>query len=301
MTALPRTATLIVNARSRRGQKLFASAKAKLEAAGLTLDAAHALHDPADLETTARLAVAGGTKMLIVGGGDGSLSSSVDFLVGHDCVFALLPLGTANSFARTLGIPLDLDGAIDVIANGRRCPIDLGMIDNDYFANSAAMGLSPLVAETVPHWLKAWFGKAGYGAWALISLVRFRPFVVSIDGERFEATELRIANGGFHGGTELVEAADVQSGEIVVQAVLGRTRRGLLWSWLSSLLKLPRRHQTVRNFHGRSLRIETDSPLPISIDGEIAAHTPVTAHVAASVIDMAVPIPPRSGEVAREA
>ena len=50
--------------------------------------------------------------MVIVGGGDGSLSCAVDELVDRDCVFALLPLGTANSFARTLGIPLDLDGAI---------------------------------------------------------------------------------------------------------------------------------------------------------------------------------------------
>ncbi len=56
--------------------------------------------------------------MVIVGGGDGSLSCAVDELVERDCVFALLPLGTANSFARTLGIPLDLDGAIETIATG---------------------------------------------------------------------------------------------------------------------------------------------------------------------------------------
>src|SRR3546814_7069349 len=61
--------------------------------------------------------------------------------VDKDCIFALLPLGTANSFARTLGIPLDLPGAVDVIANGRRARIDLGAINNDYFANVAAIGL----------------------------------------------------------------------------------------------------------------------------------------------------------------
>ena len=78
----------------------------------------------------------------------------------RDTVFAFLPLGTANSFARTLGIPLDLDGAIDVIANGVARRIDLGCIDGDYFANAAAMGLSPLIAETVPHKLKKYLGMA---------------------------------------------------------------------------------------------------------------------------------------------
>jgi diacylglycerol kinase family enzyme len=49
--------------------------------------------------------------MVIVGGGDGSLSSTIDDFLGSDTVFAILPLGTANSFAKTLGVPLDLDGA----------------------------------------------------------------------------------------------------------------------------------------------------------------------------------------------
>src|SRR3546814_2360379 len=85
-----------------------------------------------------------GAKMVIVGGGDGSVSGSVDSFVDKDCIFALLPLGTANSFARTLGIPLDLPGAVDVIANGRRARIDLGAINNDYFANRSEEHTSEL-------------------------------------------------------------------------------------------------------------------------------------------------------------
>ena len=63
--------------------------------------------------------------MVIVGGGDGSLSKSIDDFVGADTIFALLPLGTANSFARTLGIPLDVEGAIEVILAGQPHRIDL--------------------------------------------------------------------------------------------------------------------------------------------------------------------------------
>lgn len=286
---LPRRAVLIVNARSRSGRAQFRRAVKGLRARGIELIASHAIRNPNLLQPAVRSAVEAGAPMIIVGGGDGSLSSSVDFLVGHDCVFALLPLGTANSFARTLGIPLDLDGALDVVASGQRRRIDLGMIGTDYYANCAAIGLAPLIAETVPHWLKGWFGKPGYAIWAVRSLLRFRPFTLRIDGEAVEAVEVRIANGHFQGGTELVDSADVQSGEIVVQAVIGKTRRWLLWSWLATILRLEARKATTRDFHGTELRIETDPPLPISVDGEIAARTPVTARVAAGVIEVAVP------------
>ena len=293
---LPRSAVLVVNARSRKGRKLFRRAVEGLRAAGVELIAAHAVRKPKLFGPTIREAVEGGAPMVIVGGGDGSLSSSVDFFVGHDCVFALLPLGTANSFARTMGIPLDLEGAIGVIAGGRRRRIDLGMIDGDYFANCAAIGLSPLIAESVPHGFKAWAGRVGYLTWALLVLFRFRPFRLTVGegetAETIDALEVRIANGGFHGGTELVDDARVDSGEIIVQAVVGRTLPYLGWSWLTSLLRLPARRQTTREFHGRALRVATDPPLSISIDGEVLAKTPVTARVAESVIEIAAPAAP---------
>jgi YegS/Rv2252/BmrU family lipid kinase len=284
----PRSATLIVNTKSRKGQDQFDEARHLLTKAGLTIDP-HAIQDPKQLHIEVANAVKGGAEMVIVGGGDGSLSSSVDLLVGTDTVFALLPLGTANSFARSSGIPLDLPGAVRVIAEGRVVPVDLGMIDDDYFCNCAAIGLAPQIAETIPHKLKRYLGRVGYLGWAGLELARFKAFTLTVNGERMEATEVRIANGRFQGGTELIDAADPQSGEIVVQAVRGRTRFGLVKSWTASMLRLPHRHATTREFHGRELRIETDPPLPISIDGEVLAHTPVTAKVAAGIIRMMLP------------
>ena len=290
---LPRSAVLIVNARSRKGRDLFREARTKIEAAGIEIMAAHAIRDPRLLPAAVKKAVDAGAPMVIVGGGDGSLSSSVDMLVGHDTVFALLPLGTANSFARTLGIPLDLDGAIEVIAQGQRRRVDLGMIDRDYFANCAAIGIAPLIGETIPHGLKKWLGRAGYLGWAMFQLTRFKPFQLTIgDGENAEtidALEVRIANGPYHGGAEVVDEAEVDSGEIVVQAVIGRSAWQLGWSWLLTTLRLPARKQTTREFYGRELRVATDPPLPISIDGEVLAHTPVTAKVARGVIEVAAP------------
>src|SRR5688500_1908097 len=103
---------------------MFEEARRLLEEAGVELLAADAVRNPKFLDDHVRDAVAAGAPMIIVGGGDGSMSGTIDHLVGHDCVFAVLPLGTANSFARTLGIPLDLAGAVAVIAGGERRRID---------------------------------------------------------------------------------------------------------------------------------------------------------------------------------
>ena len=201
----------MVNAQSRKGHLAFDEARGKLTAAGVELIDCHAVEDPGDMDATVIAAIER-APMVIVGGGDGSLSSTVDHFLGKDTIFAILPLGTANSFARTLGVPLDLDGAIDVIANGSH-----------------------------------------------------------------------------HGGVELVESAALDSGEIVVQAVTGRSVVGLAWSWFATLFKLTGREQTVTEFHGREMRVETRPHLKISIDGEVVARTPVTVTVARGAIEVAAP------------
>jgi len=291
--ALPREAVLVVNARSRRGRDLFQQARAKLKEAGITLLAAHGVRDPKKLIPTVKEAVRSGAPMVIVGGGDGSLSSTVDELVDRDCVFALLPLGTANSFARTLGIPLDLDGAIRTIATGKRRRVDLGIIDGDYFANAASMGLSPMIGKTVPHNLKRYLGIFGYLIWAVRCTFRFRPFKLSIDDGKEKrtmwSTEVRIFNGRFHGGVELADEAEVDSGEIVVQAVTGQSMLKLAWDWFAKYFKLPARHSMTLEFRGRRLLIDTKPRLPISIDGEVLAKTPAVVEVAERAIDVVVP------------
>jgi len=292
---VPSEAVLIVNAHSRRGRALFRRAVFRLREAGIRLTAAHAVRKPRDLIPTVKEAVRGGAPMVIVGGGDGSLSSAVDELVDRDCVFALLPLGTANSFARTLGIPLDLDGAVRTIATGRRRRVDLGVIDGDYYANSAAIGLSPLIGATVPHDLKKWLGRFGYLIWAIWSIFRFKPFKLVVEtetGERheMEALEVRIANGPYHGGVEVVDAAEVDSGRIVVQVVAGRAKNRLIRNWLAVLMKDRRsKRETVTDFHGTRLKLTTDPPLPISIDGEVLGRTPATVEVAECAIEVVVP------------
>jgi YegS/Rv2252/BmrU family lipid kinase len=287
-----RSAALIVNARSRRGQKLFDQACTALAGLPFPVDA-HAVEHPDRLEAAVEKALSEKPDLVILGGGDGTISGLVDLLVGKKVTLAVLPLGTANSFARSLGLPLDVPGAVEVIRTGRPRRIDLGMIDGDYFANCAAMGISPQIAETVPHNLKKVLGRVGYLSWAAWQFVRFRPFTLIVgegtEAERLKVVEVRISNGPYHGGTQLVDSADLQSGEIVVQAVVGHAKRYLLRHWAAAVLGHELRHLDTREFRGKSLRIATEPPLPISIDGEVLARTPVTAKIAAAAIEVMAP------------
>lgn len=290
---LPKKAILVVNARSRRGEAAFKEVKAKLEAGGIELIRSHAIRDPKNMDDAVKAAIRD-APMVILGGGDGSLSSNVDHFVGKDTVFAVIPLGTANSFAKTLGVGDDLDSAVATITGGVRKRIDLGIIDGDYFANAAALGLSPLIADTVPHSLKKYFGMAGYLLWAARVALKFRPFRIRVttdDGKTHKcwATEARIANGTHHGGIELVESQELDSGVIVIQAVTGKSLWGLAWSWFATLFKMSAKQLTVTEWRGRKLRLEARPAQKISVDGEIAARTPVTIEVAKGAIEVAAP------------
>ena len=193
---------------------------------------------------------------------------------------------------------MDIDGAFEVLRTGAPRRIDLGMIDRDYFANCAAMGLSPQIAETVPHNLKKVAGRVGYLGWATYQFASFRPFILTVDDgketHRMRVVEVRISNGPYHGGQWLVDEASVDSGQIVVQAVCARYKRGLVKNWAASFLGMEARHHDTVSFSGTSLKIDTVPKLPISIDGEVLAHTPVTAHIAAGVIEVIAPAPPPS-------
>jgi diacylglycerol kinase family enzyme len=146
----------------------------------------------------------------------------------------------------------------------------------------------------VPHGVKKLFGRAGYLAWATLQFAKFHPFQLIVgegtNAKRMTATEVRISNGRFHGGTELVEEARLDSGEIIIQVVCGKGKRSLVRNWAAGFFRLDSRRVDTVTFHGKSLRIETVPPLPISIDGEVLAKTPVMAKVAAGIIEVMAPV-----------
>ena len=286
-----RRVALVVNARSRRGEASYARALAACRASGAEVDP-HPVEDPALLDATVAKAVAAAPDLLILGGGDGTISSTVHHLIGTDVALGVLPLGTANSFARALALPLDLEGALAVALSPQRRRIDLGFIDDHCIAGCAALGIQPKIAQTVPDGLKRVLGRVGYVLWGVWKAMRFRPFRMELEtgGERhrLRVVEVRIANGAFLGGTEVVEDARLDDGLLTVQAVVGVGRSRLVANWFLTALHLDARHEKERDFHFREGRLTTRPPLPISVDGEVLARTPVTLRCEVDAVLVAV-------------
>ncbi|RAI44136.1 diacylglycerol/lipid kinase family protein [Rhodoplanes roseus] len=293
----PRVA-LIVNARSRTGRAGFDTACRLLVARGCTIAAAHAVADPAALPAVVAEAAAGTHDLVVIGGGDGTISTTVGAFADRDRVLGLLPLGTANSFAKALGLPLALDEAVDVLRDGVVARVDLGVLNGRHFANAVAIGLPADIARGTPHRVKRWVGRSGYLLVAAVRFLRHRAFraTVTHDGgtATFEALELRIANGGFQGGVPVLPTADVDSGDLVIRVIKGPSRRALLRVWLQALRGTtpdtsdPDQSDVVV-LRSRAVSIETDPPQRVSVDGEVVMRTPVKAEIAPRALRVMVP------------
>ena len=88
-------------------------------------------------------ALASGAQLVVAGGGDGTISAVAARLAGKPATLGVLPLGTLNHFAKDLGIPLQLEAAIDTIAHGRVQEVDLAEVNGRVFINNSSIGLYP--------------------------------------------------------------------------------------------------------------------------------------------------------------
>ena len=86
-------------------------------------------------------------RTLIVGGGDGTINTAAAVCASSDVVLGLLPLGTLNHFAKDLGIPVVLDGALDVVAAGNVRTVDAGEVNGRLFVNNSSIGIYPFLVD----------------------------------------------------------------------------------------------------------------------------------------------------------
>jgi diacylglycerol kinase family enzyme len=297
-----RRAVLLVNTRSRRGRDHFQRVGDRLEAAGFQLLSRFGVDRPGQLAEHLADALALEPDLLIAGGGDGTISETARHLAHRDVALGLLPLGTTNNFARTLGIPLDLEGALGVLADGKVADVDLGEAAGRIFTNLVSVGLSAQVAEHVPHRLKRVLGRAAYPLTALRRLPRHRPFdaivrVVSpvdrreapgdgvsgtVDGQvrRLRTHQLNIANGNTHAGNPITRDGSADDRLLVAYALGAHGRRHLLAATLGHLVTGRRRSVEGEPFLAAGeIQVETHPPLPLDIDGELHGQTPVLVRI----------------------
>ncbi|MDE2270473.1 MAG: YegS/Rv2252/BmrU family lipid kinase [Xanthomonadaceae bacterium] len=288
-----RRAVLVVNTRSRRGAHFYSEAKRRLTEAGFVLDAAYPVRHAQRMPEVVQEAIAQGHKFIIVGGGDGTISSVVDYFAYANVVFGLLPLGTANSFARELGIPGSLEGAIGVIANGKVADVDLVLINGDYFVNTATLGLAPGVARSTPHALKKFLGRTAYLLVGMVKFLSFRPFQVRViedDHERnFDALQVLLANGRYFGGVLVAHDASSESRKIAVQIINGPSRWNLIRAWWAVATGRRPDPGIAAEFVISDAVIEAEPRQYVSVDGEVATQTPIHLAIAHEALNVMVP------------
>ena len=291
-------AALVVNTRSRTGERAFFRALDVLQELHIPLGVTYAIRDPARLAETVREVLDEGYRFLILGGGDGTVSSVVDFLADRDAFLGLLPLGTANDFARTLGIPEDVEGACRVIAEGKVVDIDLGLAGDNYYVNVASVGLGVEATRALSPWLKRSTGPLAYPVAAITAFLRHEPFSAKLtfpDGdhepvEYDRLLQVAIGNGRFYGGGMIVASeSGIDDKTLDIYAIdLGR-HRDLIGA--ARYLKSGDFIKTdgVHHFRTSRVRLETGPELPVNIDGEVVTHTPQDFSVAHNALDVLVP------------
>lgn len=289
-----RRAALVVNAHSRRGRQLYATARARLCAAGFTLLGAYPVDQPGELETSLAAAVELAPDLLVIGGGDGTISAAARLLAHRDIALGLLPLGTTNNFARTVGVPLGLDAAIATLAGGEVIDVDLGLAGELPFANHVGIGLSAEVMLASPAALKRIIGRVAYPVTALALLPRHRPMRVTVrtDGRilEFATHQVFVANGGFHAGRPIASDTNADDRLLVAYPVGGPTRRDLLRATARNAATGHRRRVGDGPFLAVSeLWVETDQPVPVEVDGEVCGRTPVRLGLDANALRVMAP------------
>jgi diacylglycerol kinase (ATP) len=175
---------------------------------------------PGDAVIFARNAVAEKTRLLICVGGDGTLNEVVNGIMNNEesirsnVTLGFIPNGTGCDFVRSVSIPQNIEQAMDLVASGHRCSIDLGVLvfqdhkGHDrcrYFHNIASFGLGGEVAQRVNRTTKA-LGPFISFMWAtLISVFLYgtKSIRILIDGsfeKEVSAWNVVVANGQYHGG-----------------------------------------------------------------------------------------------------
>ncbi|QIR38534.1 lipid kinase [Tolypothrix sp. PCC 7910] len=290
-------ALLLVNHHARQGQKRLTEAIQCLQETGLDL-IEESTENPKRL-TEIIQHYRNQVDLVIVGGGDGTLNAAVDGLVDTQLPLGILPLGTANDLARTLGIPNSLPEACKIIAAGEQRRIDLGWVNGKHFFNVASMGLSVKITERLTKEAKRRWGVFAYVATALQVIWESRPFSAEIrmNGEsiRVKTVQIAVGNGRYYGGgMAVVHDATIDDQRLDLYSLE-------IKNWWQIILLLPSMREgkhikwrEVRAYQGQEMEVYTRKPRPINTDGEITTYTPAHFRVIPGAVSVFVPPAPQS-------
>lgn len=275
---------LLINTKARLAHRLEARALAALRARGIIPEYVARVRHPKQTGQAVDAMLECGVSRLIVGGGDGTLSTVAGRLAHREVVLGVIPLGTANDMARTLGIPVDLTAAVEVVANGRVRLIDLGRANDAFFLNVASIGMSVSATAEISAGIKRWFGTFAYfyaGARVFMRHITFRVRVQNgADSIETLAHQIVVGNGRFYGGGVLVaRESSLEDGLLHAYTLGTRGRWQLLRTIALQRMGIPIDRPGDDFLQTKTLTVETWPTLGVNCDGEILTTTPVTFRV----------------------
>ncbi|GGF34400.1 diacylglycerol kinase [Marmoricola endophyticus] len=275
-----------------RGATYAGRALRRLRGAGVEVTALQGA-DHAHALDLARAALAGGTETLVVVGGDGMVQLGADAVAGTSARLGVVPAGTGNDVARTLGLPRrDPDAAVEVVLRGHHREVDLMAVSGRRHVTVLSAGFDALVNERANQLTRP-RGQLRYTLAALDRLRVLEPigYTIELDGEtiRTEATLVAVANmASFGGGLRIAEGARPDDGYLDVVVVAPLTRRELARSYprlfTGSLETHPRYERR------RARRVTVAAPGVVAYaDGERVGPLPLTAEVVPGALRVLVP------------
>jgi diacylglycerol kinase (ATP) len=278
-----RKALLIVNRGSRQGEEELASALDQLRAHGIEV-----LRQDVQMLDEVRNAVqrhSSSVDCMIVGGGDGSIQAAASALANRDLPLGILPLGTANDLARTIGLgSKSLVEAAQVIIDGRVRSIDVGQANGAVFVNVAHIGLGARMHAELSPQLKQRWGRFSYLRALISAFVERRPFEAVLEygdvREVAQSIQIAVGNGRYYGGGMTIsDEAGIDDGILHVYSVAPAR-----WTQLLAMALRLRRGEAqpddpVRLLSAAEVTIKTRRAMRVTADGEWITKTPVEFRV----------------------
>lgn len=234
---------------------------------------------PEALKASIPRAIEEGASRIVVAGGDGTLNAAVDTLMGaelgREASLGLLPLGTANDFAKSAGIPSDdVAAALSLACTGEATRIDVGCVNGSYFVNAASLGFGAQVTATTPQDMKSLLGGAAYSIMGLVRAFRAEPHEGRLtlpDGETIEVRFLMMAvgNGRFAGGGfDVAPYASLTDGLLDIGWIAEAATEsiGTVLDEMTDPADPQNEHILYRQAPG--FKLQTIDPLHVTLDGE---------------------------------
>jgi len=253
-----------------------------------------------EIAAEVRRAVAAKPGMIVIGGGDGTLSAAASSLIGTGTALGILPLGTLNHFAKDLHIPLDIEGAVQTIAGAQTLKVDVGAVNDRFFLNNSSLGLYPkVVAGRDALQQRLGRGKLPALIWSGLGVLRRYPFLnvrIAIDGTELARRTpfVFVGNNRYEmEGFRIGERARLDGAELSLYVANRTGRLGLLLLALRVLFKRLKQSKDFDMTAATSMQVETrHDRLRVANDGELCyMRTPLNYRVLPAALSVIVPRP----------